>query len=260
MYYLHTSKGRGIASSERLTSGGDHINTDNSPAAAITSACTPLRKGPRPHLPTRGDNEAIKAKEPEVRRQVALTISPAEATTSAVGSLTSGGDHISPSSESDHLCTDGRSLPQHAQRGPRSRPHCGSEDKTIQECHHRPSGVRRLVRPPVRPAAWEKPWMWQNHARRDRRPCGGRIATPRPSGRRQRRRRHQSHPGRGARHAAADDASNGRPRVPGVRLLRKAGERPSPPNAGGRSGPPVHAEGRTPTRLALLPSADDEHP
>jgi hypothetical protein len=45
-----------------------------------------------------------------------------------------------------------------------------------------------------------------------------------------------------------------------VRLLRKAGGRPSPPNAGGRSVSPAHAEGRTPTRLALLPSTDDEHP
>jgi hypothetical protein len=156
MNYLHTSKGRGIASSERLASGGDHISTDggghlctdNSPAAAITSACTPLRKGTRPRLPTGGDNEAIKAKELEVRWQVALTVSPAEATTSAVGSLTSGGDHISPTSGSNHLCTDGRQLPQHARRGPRSRHHCGSEDKTIQERLRRPRGVRRLVRPP----------------------------------------------------------------------------------------------------------------
>jgi hypothetical protein len=28
MNYLHTSKDRGIASSERLTGGGDHISTD----------------------------------------------------------------------------------------------------------------------------------------------------------------------------------------------------------------------------------------
>jgi hypothetical protein len=117
-------------------------------AAAITLARTPLRKGPRPRLPTGGDNEAIKAKEPEVRQQVALTVSPAEATTSAVGSLTSDGDHISPTGGSDHLCTDGRRLPQHARRGPCSRPHCGSEDKTIQERRRRPHGVRRLVRPP----------------------------------------------------------------------------------------------------------------
>jgi hypothetical protein len=31
----------------------------------------------------------------------------------------------------------------------------------------------------VRPAAWGTPWMWQTCARRDRRPCGGRTATPR---------------------------------------------------------------------------------
>jgi hypothetical protein len=119
MNYLHTSKGRGIAGSDRLASGGDHISTDggghlctdNSPAAAITSTCTPLWKGPRPRLPTGGNNEAIKAKEPRVRRQVALTVSPVVATISTVGSLTSGGDHISPSSGNDHLCTDGRRLP-----------------------------------------------------------------------------------------------------------------------------------------------------
>jgi hypothetical protein len=147
-----------------------------------------------------------------------------------------------------------------ARRGPRSHPHCGSEDKTIQECRCRPRGVRRLIRPPVRPATQEKPWVWSTRARRDRHPCGGRTATLRPSGRRQRRRRHQSHPGQGARHAAADGASNGQPCVPRVCLLRKASKRPSPPNAGGRSGPPAQAEGRAPTRLALLPSTDDEHP
>jgi hypothetical protein len=50
MNYLHTNKDRGIASSERLAGAGDHISTDgdghlcidNSPAAAITSACTSL--------------------------------------------------------------------------------------------------------------------------------------------------------------------------------------------------------------------------
>jgi hypothetical protein len=113
---------------------------------------------------------------------------------------------------------------------------------------------------PVRPVAREKPWMWPTRARRDRRPYGGRAATLRPSDRRQRRRRHQNHPGQGARHAAADGATDGLPRVPEVRLLGKAGEHPSPPNARGRSGPPAHAEGEAPTRLALLPSADDEHP
>jgi hypothetical protein len=73
-------------------------------------------------------------------------VPPAEATTSATGSLTSSGDHLS-TNDSDHLCTGGQRLPQHARRGPRSRPHYWSEDKTIQERGCRPRGVRHLVRP-----------------------------------------------------------------------------------------------------------------
>jgi hypothetical protein len=75
MNYLHTGKGRGIASPEWLASRGDHISidgdgrlcTDDSPATAIISACMPLWKGLRPCLPTGGGNEAIKAKELEAR-------------------------------------------------------------------------------------------------------------------------------------------------------------------------------------------------
>jgi hypothetical protein len=61
-------------------------------------------KGSSPPSSYGGDNEAIKAKESEVWGQVALTVSPAEATTSAVGSLTSGGDHLS-TNDSGHLRT-----------------------------------------------------------------------------------------------------------------------------------------------------------
>jgi hypothetical protein len=66
--------------------------------------------------------------------------------------------------------------------------------------------------------------------------------------------------GQGARQAAADGASDDQPRIAEVCFLRKAGEHPSPPNAGGRSGPLARAKGGAPTRLALLPSTDDEHP
>jgi hypothetical protein len=62
---------------------------------------------------------------------VALTVSPAEATTSVVGSLTSRSDHISPAGGGDHLSTGGQRLHQCARRGLRSRPRCGSEGKTI---------------------------------------------------------------------------------------------------------------------------------
>jgi hypothetical protein len=194
---------------------------------------------------------------------VALTVSPAEATTSAVGSLTSGGDHLS-TNDSGHLRTS--VVPANGGRpsaceevlapvltaGVRTRP--------SKNAAAAPTAYDVLYDPPVRPATQEKPWVWPIRTRRDRRPCGGRTAMPRPSGRRQRWRWHQSHLGRGARHAAVDGASDGRPRVSGVRLLRKTGERPSPPNAGGRSGPPAHTEGGASTRLVLLPSTDDEHP
>jgi hypothetical protein len=192
-----------------------------------------------------GNSEAIKAKEPKDRQQVALTVSPAEATTSAVGSLTSGSDHISPAGGGDHLSTGGQRLHQCARRGLRSRPRCGSEGKTIKNAAAAPTAYDVLYNLSVQPEERKKPWMWPTHAHRHHRPCGGRAATLRPSGRMQRRRRCQSHPGREARHAAADNATDG--------------ERPSPPDTEGRSG-------SLPTRrwslnsAHPLPSTDDEHP
>jgi hypothetical protein len=123
--HLCTSSDNNLCS-ERLASSSGHLRV----SATANRSSPPSSYG--------GNSEAIKAKEPGVRRQVALTVSPAEATTSAVGSLTSGGDHISPTSGSDHLCTDGQRLHQRARRGLCSRPHYGSEDKTIQERRHHP--------------------------------------------------------------------------------------------------------------------------
>jgi hypothetical protein len=87
-------------------------------------------------------------------------VSSAEATTSAAGSLTSGGDHLSTDDNGhlcigggDHLCTGG--LPAMAAASARAKRSSlpssyGSEDKTIQERSRHPHGVRRLVRPPGR--------------------------------------------------------------------------------------------------------------
>jgi hypothetical protein len=61
MNYLHTSRATWVASSEWLASGRNHLCTDGSPTTTTTSAPSG---------------------------------SPAEATTSATGSLTSGGDHL----------------------------------------------------------------------------------------------------------------------------------------------------------------------
>jgi hypothetical protein len=191
---------------------------------------------------------------------VALVVSPAEATTSAVGSLTSGGDHLS-TDDSGHLCTDG--LPAAATASPcaeRSSPPSsyGGEDKNIQERDHHLRGVRRLVRPPGR--RWSSvPQMRQTCSWRDRRPCGGRTAAPRLAAAGGTRGGTKAIQAKELDTRQLTAPAAGRPCVAEVRLLCKAGEHPSPPNAGGRSGSPAHAEGRTPTRLAFHPSEDDEH-
>jgi hypothetical protein len=140
-------------------------------------------------------------------------VSPAEATTSAMGSLTSGGNHLS-TDDGGHLCTGGllatvatspraeRSSPPSSYRG---------EDKTIQERGRHLRGVRRLVQPPRRRqsraascagnatdaadlhTARPLPVRWTN----SRAPFGGR---------RRCWRRRRSHPSQEARHAAADGA------------------------------------------------------
>jgi hypothetical protein len=164
-----------------------------------------LRNGPRPRLPMGGDNKAIKAEELEAQRQVALMVSPAEATTSATGSLTSGGDHLS-TDDSGHLYAGGRRclsmreevLAPVLTEGVRTRP-----SKNEAAAH---AACDVLYDPPVWPVAREKPWMWQTCARRDHRPCGGGTTTSRPNGRRQRQRRRRSHPSRGTGHAVAGGA------------------------------------------------------
>jgi hypothetical protein len=50
------------------------------------------------------------------------------------------------------------------------------------------------------------------------------------------------------------------PSMAGGCLRRRAGRRLPPPEAGRRGGPPTHAGGRAPARLAPRPSEDDEHP
>jgi hypothetical protein len=129
-----------------------------------------------------GNSEAIKAKEPKDWQHVALTVSPAEATTSAVGSLTSESDHISPTG-------GGQRLHQCARRDLRSHPRCGSEGKTIKNVVAAPAAYDVLYSLPVQLEEQEKSWMWPTRAQHHHRPCGGRAFTLRPSGRMQRRRR-----------------------------------------------------------------------
>jgi hypothetical protein len=79
----------------------------------------------------------------EARQQVALVVSPAEATTSAAGSLTSSGDHLS-TDDSGHLCTGGllamTAASARAKRSSLSSSYEG-EEKTIQERNRHLHGV-----------------------------------------------------------------------------------------------------------------------
>jgi hypothetical protein len=109
----------------------------------------PLRRGPRPHPPTGGDNEAIKAKELEARRQVALMVSPAEATplqlvASPAAATTSAPTTVATSAP---VAYRQRRPPQHARRGPRSRPPTRVRTRPSKNATATPHGVRRLVQP-----------------------------------------------------------------------------------------------------------------
>jgi hypothetical protein len=64
-------------------------------AAAMASGQMLLLKGLRSHPLTGDENQPLKPKSRRPEAQVALTVSPAEATTAAVGSLSSGGRRFS---------------------------------------------------------------------------------------------------------------------------------------------------------------------
>jgi hypothetical protein len=209
----------------------------------MASGQTLLLKGPRSHPLTKDENQPLKPKSRRSGAQVALTVSSAEATASARGSLTYG-DHPISTDDSGHLPTN--TAPTNG-----GRPNAHRQVLTpvlaeaVPEHEYRPRGVRHVVRPPGAADGARRTWTWLARARRDRHPCGGRAATLRPSGRRWHRKQRQSRLGRGASHAAAASATDG--------------ECPSPSITEGRSGPlPIRR--RAPTRCTLLPSTDDEHP
>jgi hypothetical protein len=117
---------------------------------------------------------------------VALTVSSAKTTTPAVGSLTYGGHHLS-TDDSGHLRTNASPA-----NGGRPSAHkevltlvlaTGVRARPSRNADTAPAVYDVLYDPPVRPAAREGPWTWPTYARRDRRPCGGWTATPRPGSR-----------------------------------------------------------------------------
>jgi hypothetical protein len=117
---------------------------------------------------------------------VALTVSSAEATASAGGSLTYGDHHLS-TDDSGHLRAN--TTPANGDRPSAHRQvltpilATGARTRLSKNTNTALAAYDVLCDPPVRLAAWEGPWTWPACARRDRRPCGGRTATPRPGSR-----------------------------------------------------------------------------
>jgi hypothetical protein len=117
---------------------------------------------------------------------VALTVSSAEATASAGGSLTYGDHHLS-TDDIGHLCANATPA-----NGGRPSAHrqvltpvlaIGARTRLSQNTNTALAAYDVLCDTPVRPAAREGPWTWPACARRDRRPCSGRTTTPRPGSR-----------------------------------------------------------------------------
>jgi hypothetical protein len=117
---------------------------------------------------------------------VALTVSSAEATTSAVGSLTYSGYHLS-TDDSGHLCTD--TAPANSGRPSAHKEALapvfatGVRTRPSRNVDTAPAAYDVLYDPPVWPATRDGPWTWPTCARHDCCPCGGRTAAPRPGSR-----------------------------------------------------------------------------
>jgi hypothetical protein len=157
--------------------------------------------------------------------------SPAAATTSPPGSLTSGGDH---------LCTDG-SLAEVATSAPTTRQRRRPPLLRAARQQRQPP-LRRAASPAVATTSACAPWR---RGPRPRPPTGLRTRPSKPWS--------WEHGGRRCLRSGQD-------RVAEVRLLHKAGDHPFPPNARGRGGSPAHVGGRAAAQLALHHREADEHP
>jgi hypothetical protein len=112
----------------------------------MASGQTLLLKGPPSRPPTGDENQPLKPKSRRSGAQVAMTVSSAEATASARGSLTYG-DHPLSTDDSGHLPTN--TAPTNGDRPKAHRQVLTPVlAKAVPEHEYRPRGVRRVVRPP----------------------------------------------------------------------------------------------------------------
>jgi hypothetical protein len=226
-----------ITNSRRLT--GEHCTSSDNDLrlGRLDSSSDCLRPNAtvkRPSLtsPYEGREPAIKAKETEVwsaggtdglvggGNRFGREASPMATTTSAPTTAATCPPTPHRRTAVAPVRTDRSSLPSSPQERGRDRPRTRTPPSRRTTC---------CATPPVQPEAQGGPRRGQ--------PAHGATNTHAADG--------QPCSGRGARHAAADSATNG--------------EHPSPPITEGRSGP-LPTRRWDPTWLTLLPSTDDEHP
>jgi hypothetical protein len=126
----HCSSSDNDLRSGRLNSSSDDLRAD----------ATATR--PSPASPLEGRGQAIKAEEPEVRPQVAQTISSAEKPF-----WLPPPQHRRRQPRAYQHRTSEYRPPQSAPAGPHSHPRRKNENGTVSEHEYRPRGVRRVVRP-----------------------------------------------------------------------------------------------------------------
>jgi hypothetical protein len=112
----------------------------------MASGQTLLLKGPRSHPLTGDENQPLKPKSRRSGAQVALTVSSAEATTAAVGSLISGGHHFS-TGDSSHLRTTQPSPGWRTDRCTLTRQQQFAFPRMAGGCPSSPNGGRRSGSP-----------------------------------------------------------------------------------------------------------------
>jgi hypothetical protein len=180
-------RGCEITNSKRLA--GNHCTSSDNDLrlGRLDSSSDCLRANTtvkRPSLtsPYEGREPAIKAKEPEVRSTGGTDGLVGGGNRFCRGSLTYGDHHLS-TDDSSHLRANATPA-----NGGRPNAHrqvltpvlaTGARTRLSQNTNTALAAYDVLCDPPVRPTAREGPWTWPACARRDRRPCGGRTATPR---------------------------------------------------------------------------------
>jgi hypothetical protein len=166
-----------ITNSKRLT--GDHCTSSDNDlrlgrldSSSDFPRANATVKSPSPMSPHGGREQSIKANEPEVRPLVTLTVSSAEATTPAVGSLTYGSHHHLSTDDSGHLRTDAALV-----NGGRPSAHkevlapvlaMGVRTRPSRDVDAAPAAYDVLYDPSVWPAARDGSWTRPTCARRDR--------------------------------------------------------------------------------------------